>query len=107
MNYINCWRFFVYLIYRDNSNFRKIFRGTLRKFTDPFRHRESKRYIFKFKNDNDIFRYLNFFTKATPLSKRVILSLSPEVPLVVEYDIEDVGHVKYFLAPKIDDEDDE
>ena len=53
------------------------------------------------------FRYLNFFTKATPLSKRVILSLSPEVPLVVEYDIEDVGHVKYFLAPKIDDEDDE
>ena len=52
-------------------------------------------------------RYLNFFTKATPLSKKVILSLSPEVPLVVEYDIEDVGHVKYFLAPKIDDEDDE
>jgi len=58
-------------------------------------------------NLNFALRYLNFFTKATPLSKRVILSLSPEVPLVVEYDIEDVGHVKYFLAPKIDDEDDE
>ena len=53
------------------------------------------------------FRYLNFFTKATPLSPQVILSLSPEVPLVVEYDIEDVGHVKYFLAPKIEDEEDE
>ena len=54
-----------------------------------------------------VFRYLNFFTKATPLSPHVILSLSPEVPLVVEYDIEDVGHVKYFLAPKIEDEEDE
>lgn len=52
-------------------------------------------------------RYLNFFTKATPLSSQVILSLSPEVPLVVEYDIEDIGHVKYFLAPKIENEDDE
>merc|ERR1712189_58087 len=52
-------------------------------------------------------RYLNFFTKATPLSSQVILSLSPEVPLVVEYDIEDIGHVKYFLAPKIEDEDEE
>merc|ERR1712227_356591 len=50
-------------------------------------------------------RYLNFFTKATPLSSQVILSLSPEVPLVVEYDIDDIGHVKYFLAPKIEDED--
>merc|ERR1712106_589587 len=52
-------------------------------------------------------RYLNFFTKATPLSSQVILSLGPEVPLVVEYDIEDIGHVKYFLAPKIEDEDEE
>ena len=56
---------------------------------------------------NNILRYLNFFTKATPLSSQVILSLSPEVPLVVEYDIEEIGHVKYFLAPKIEDEDDE
>merc|ERR1711990_1375326 len=52
-------------------------------------------------------RYLNFFTKATPLSSQVILSLSPEVPLVVEYDIDDIGHVKYFLAPKIEDEDED
>ena len=55
----------------------------------------------------NLLRYLNFFTKATPLSPQVILSLSPEVPLVVEYDIEEVGHVKYFLAPKIEDEEDE
>uniref|UniRef100_UPI003590161F proliferating cell nuclear antigen n=1 Tax=Myxine glutinosa TaxID=7769 RepID=UPI003590161F len=50
-------------------------------------------------------RYLNFFTKATPLSQTVTLSMSAEVPLVVEYKIADMGHVKYFLAPKIVDED--
>jgi len=52
-------------------------------------------------------RYLNFFTKATPLSGQVSLSISPDVPLVVAYEIEDLGHVKYFLAPKIENEDDE
>lgn len=30
-------------------------------------------------------RYLNFFTKATPLSGQVTLSLSSDVPLVTEY----------------------
>jgi len=50
-------------------------------------------------------RYLNFFTKATPLSGSVKLSISPDVPMVVTYEIEDVGHVKYFLAPKIEDEE--
>ena len=50
-------------------------------------------------------RYLNSFTKATSLSKSVQLSMSPEVPLVVEYKIEDIGHVRYYLAPKIEDED--
>jgi len=48
-------------------------------------------------------RYLNFFTKATPLSPTVILSFSPDVPVVVEYPIEELGYVKYFLAPKIDE----
>jgi len=49
-------------------------------------------------------RYLNFFTKATALSGQVILSLSKEVPLVVEYKIEDLGYIRYYLAPKIEDE---
>jgi len=48
-------------------------------------------------------RYLNFFTKATPLSGQVSLSMSPEVPLVVEYKIGDMGYVRYYLAPKIED----
>jgi len=49
-------------------------------------------------------RYLNFFTKATALSDSVRLSMSKDVPLVVEYRIEDMGYVRYYLAPKIDDE---
>jgi len=50
-------------------------------------------------------RYLNFFTKATPLSKTVNLHMSPEVPLMVEYTMEELGHVRYYLAPKIEDDE--
>merc|ERR1711899_22563 len=50
-------------------------------------------------------RYLNMFTKATCLAPQVSLSMSPDVPLVVEYKIGDIGHVRYYLAPKIEDED--
>jgi proliferating cell nuclear antigen len=50
-------------------------------------------------------RYLNMFAKATPLSDKVILSLSQDVPLVVEYNIGTNGYLKFFLAPKIEDED--
>ena len=56
---------------------------------------------------NFALRYLNFFTKATPLSGHVMLSMSPNVPIVVEYPIGDMGYMKYFLAPKIDEGDDE
>jgi len=48
-------------------------------------------------------RYLNFFTKATPLSSQVSLSMSADVPLVVEYKIGDMGYIRYYLAPKIED----
>uniref|UniRef100_A0A8C4X2N8 DNA sliding clamp PCNA n=1 Tax=Erpetoichthys calabaricus TaxID=27687 RepID=A0A8C4X2N8_ERPCA len=50
------------------------------------------------------FELPQLFTKATPLSKTVILSMSADIPLVVEYKIADMGHVKYYLAPKIDEE---
>ena len=53
---------------------------------------------------NFALRYLNFFTKASPLSGTVLLSLSKDVPLVVEYRIEDLGHIRFYLAPKIEDE---
>ncbi|XP_055902786.1 proliferating cell nuclear antigen [Eupeodes corollae] len=50
-------------------------------------------------------RYLNAFTKATPLSNQVQLSMSADVPLVVEYRIPDLGHIRYYLAPKIEDDE--
>ena len=53
---------------------------------------------------NFALRYLNFFTKATPLSASVVLHLSKDVPLVVEYQIEELGHIRFYLAPKIEDE---
>jgi proliferating cell nuclear antigen len=50
-------------------------------------------------------KYLIQFTKATPLSEQVQLSLSSDVPLVVEYKIENYGYIRYYLAPKIEDDD--
>ena len=40
-------------------------------------------------------RYLNLFTKATPLSSTVTLSMSPDVPLVTEYKIADMGYIRW------------
>ncbi|XP_015123845.1 proliferating cell nuclear antigen [Diachasma alloeum] len=51
-------------------------------------------------------RYLNCFVKATPLCAQVQLSISNDVPLVCEYKIGEIGQIRYYLAPKIDDEDD-
>lgn len=49
-------------------------------------------------------RYLNMFNKAAPLSTFTRLCLHEEQPLVVEYKIESLGVLKYYLAPKINDE---
>ena len=48
-------------------------------------------------------RYLNFFTKATPLSPVVVLHMSKDVPLMVEYGVESLGHMRFYLAPQVDD----
>jgi len=49
-------------------------------------------------------RYLLHFTKATPLSKIVTLRLSHGKPLLVEYKIDELGYIRYYLAPKINEE---
>ena len=49
-------------------------------------------------------RYLNMFNKASTLSTFTRLCLHDEQPLVVEFKIENLGVLKYFLAPKISDE---
>jgi len=46
-------------------------------------------------------RYMNFFAKATSLSDYVLLSLSPDLPVVVEYKINSMGNVRFYLAPRI------
>lgn len=51
-------------------------------------------------------RFLILFARAQSLSKKVSLSICNDVPLVAEYRIGDVGHIRYFLAPKIDDDND-
>ncbi|PKU83081.1 proliferating cell nuclear antigen [Dendrobium catenatum] len=52
-------------------------------------------------------RYLNSFTKATTLSESVTISLSSELPVVVEYKIADMGYIRFYLAPKIEDEEED
>lgn len=49
-------------------------------------------------------RHLNLFTKATPLSTRVQLSMSSNAPLMVEYSVHDYGHIRYYLAPKVEED---
>jgi len=56
-------------------------------------------------------RYLNHFCKATALCSSVVLKMSPDVPLVVEYvisttsgeDTKELGHIRFYLAPKIEE----
>eukprot|EP01027_Heterolobosea_sp_BB2_P025733 GEZU01039496.1.p1 GENE.GEZU01039496.1~~GEZU01039496.1.p1 ORF type:complete len:266 (+),score=113.53 GEZU01039496.1:107-904(+) len=48
-------------------------------------------------------RYLMTFSKAASIANTVTLSLTKDSPLVVEYKF-DLGHIRYYLAPKIDDE---
>ncbi|KDP46565.1 hypothetical protein JCGZ_08537 [Jatropha curcas] len=52
-------------------------------------------------------RYMNSFTKATPLSNIVTISLSSELPVVVEYKIAEMGYIRFYLAPKIEEDEDE
>jgi proliferating cell nuclear antigen len=46
-------------------------------------------------------KYLSNFTKATPLASQVSLSMSADVPLLVEYKIGDTGYLRFYLAPKV------
>jgi proliferating cell nuclear antigen len=48
--------------------------------------------------------YLNLFNKAANLSTFTRLALHQEQPLVTEFKIDQLGVLKYYLAPKISDE---
>ena len=49
-------------------------------------------------------RYLNMFNKASGLSNFTTLCMHPDTPLVVDFDMEAYGHLKFFLAPKISED---
>lgn len=50
-------------------------------------------------------KYLVNFCKASGLSDSVKLCLSNEVPLLVEYEMSNQSHLRFYLAPKIGDEE--
>lgn len=50
-------------------------------------------------------KYLQMFTKASPLCKKVVLRMSVDNPMCIEYEIPGLGVLKYYLAPKIEDDD--
>ncbi|KAF2634051.1 proliferating cell nuclear antigen [Massarina eburnea CBS 473.64] len=50
-------------------------------------------------------KYLVNFCKASGLSTRVRLCLSSEVPLLVEYPMQENSYLRFYLAPKIGDEE--
>lgn len=49
--------------------------------------------------------FMGFFVKATPLADRVSMSLKADHPMALEYPIGTVGHLRYHLAPKVDEAD--
>lgn len=48
--------------------------------------------------------YLNNFSKASSLSTVVEINLSLSYPMMIHYQIEDIGFMKFYLAPKMDDD---
>lgn len=51
-------------------------------------------------------RYLSLFSKAGGLSSQVLLNMSNETPLMVMFKIMNgMGDIKYYLAPKITEEE--
>ena len=48
-------------------------------------------------------RYLNNFSKATPLCDKIILKMGKDMPLQLEFKIGSNGCIRYYLAPKMDD----
>lgn len=49
-------------------------------------------------------KYLNTIVKASWLSNNVIINFMYEYPLLVKYKIDENSYIKYYLAPKIEDD---
>ena len=60
------------------------------------------------KNDDDVIsgtfalKYINLFTKSTNLSNTIELYLKPDYPLILKYNVANLGIIKFCLAPKME-----
>lgn len=52
-------------------------------------------------------KYLTMFTKATPLCSAFRIHLAPNFPIILDYEVTDLGLLRFCLAPKICDADPE
>lgn len=50
-------------------------------------------------------RFMGIFAKGSTLSERVTLKFAKDSPCMVEYGIDNVGYLRYYLAPKVDEAD--
>lgn len=50
-------------------------------------------------------QYLNIFSKASTLASTVTVSLSNSFPMLIFYDLEELGFIKFYLAPKMEEDD--
>ncbi|GAB4831874.1 hypothetical protein Ancab_005889 [Ancistrocladus abbreviatus] len=50
-------------------------------------------------------KYVNTFTKATSLSGQVTISMSADMPMVIEYKIAEMGYIRFYLAPKLEEDE--
>lgn len=52
-------------------------------------------------------KFLSQFTKATPLNEDVRIEFSNDCPMLIEYPIGDMGYIRFYLAPKVEDDDED
>ncbi|KAJ1987753.1 hypothetical protein H4R33_002715 [Dimargaris cristalligena] len=50
-------------------------------------------------------KYLNYFTKATSLSESVTIQITNDIPVLIDFAIGEFGYIRYFLAPKINEDE--
>jgi proliferating cell nuclear antigen len=48
-------------------------------------------------------RYLNSFSKATPLCEKINLKLCKDFPLQIEFKVGKTGFIRFYLAPKYEE----
>ncbi|KAJ4841325.1 hypothetical protein Tsubulata_030014 [Turnera subulata] len=63
--------------------------------------------VLVLKQKANVDNYMSSFTRATPLSGTVTISLSSELPAVVEYNVAKMGYIRFYLAPNQKEDEDE